>query len=483
MARLTRDRDIIIKFQPKVQKIISLSRTGLQGVQGPVGPQGIQGIQGIQGEKGDRGEQGLRGFTGEKGDKGDQGLKGDTGDVGPQGPVGPQGERGFTGADSTVPGPKGDKGDKGDPGINGTNGVDGVDGAPGAKGDTGERGPQGLKGDKGDIGPQGPIGLTGAKGDTGAVGPKGDQGIQGPQGLKGDKGDPGDVTPAFIAAVEEVDQNADVAEAAKTAAEAARDEILTTSVDLASIITGAMPDPVSQALRTYLSACEVKPNALTAAVYEMLIAGYIDNDFWDRFTQAYWLFAHTTQASRLNFKNPGTQTLEVVGNPAIHTPFIGTKGVAGGMLEAQPTSGFQPRPLGSQSFGASVDALPSSSFNNGLAIYTGGSRLTVNPTSISSRSQTGVTTPAYSQVVGMHHIGRSSTASFGHYIDGVAMGAVTADATINDTYFRLFGSSATGNNTDVSLSFAFYGTQFLAAQVAALSDLHKRAKIMMGAAA
>ena len=49
MARLIRDRDIIIKFQPKVQKIIGLSRTGLQGAQGPVGPQGIPGPRGPTG--------------------------------------------------------------------------------------------------------------------------------------------------------------------------------------------------------------------------------------------------------------------------------------------------------------------------------------------------------------------------------------------------------------------------------------------------
>lgn len=271
---------------------------------------------------------------------------------------------------------------------------------------------------------------------------------------------------------------AEVADTAAQQASEAADSILSISLS-PTIVTGAMPDPVSQALFLLQDAWETQPSADQLAVYEYMLAGYIDSGAWGRFTQAYWLFAHTKQAALINIKNPNTQTLEESGTPTIHIPNVGMKGAVGGILAA-PQAGFVPRPLGAQSFGASVDVAPTIS---GIPVYTNASRLTINANgNVTSRSQG----PAGSAVitnkaVGFHHVTRSQTTGWSHYIDAVNNLSTTGDATTTDTFFRLFGATSTIEVTDVQMSFAFYGANFLLAQMQALVSAHTRAKELLGA--
>lgn len=246
------------------------------------------------------------------------------------------------------------------------------------------------------------------------------------------------------------------ANAASVAVEAVVDAVIPPT-----IITGALPDPHSQAMFALQDAFEVQPELGALAAYERYVADLIDNGAWQAHDVLLFLNAHSLQAQLINAVNPG-ESIEVFGSP-VRTPFTGVTGAASSALYMP----FTPFKAGLNNYQLSCWVVNPGTTTSGMDVYGGTSRVQAgSPVSqVSFRANSGDSL----SVLGVRTtdsllcaVRRDSANQLG-FKNGVQIGT---DAEVSTTLANIFTVGAT-NKTG---SFFSDGTRAIAASSQALSD-------------
>lgn len=186
----------------------------------------------------------------------------------------------------------------------------------------------------------------------------------------------------------------------------------------------------------WLAQVTTRPSDEIVDALNTFIAGLKSDGLWTQILKLYWLGAHTEQASKIEFKSPGTSTLTVEGSPS-YAALQGWRStnVAGATLNALNT-GYA-IPAGNQNSLAAlvrcIDAVQS--FNGEF----GAEKYYINPYSTTAndlRTRSASTTSdnyVSTNIVGSFGFSRTGSADYKQFINGAAVATVTRTSTAPDS--------------------------------------------------
>lgn len=187
----------------------------------------------------------------------------------------------------------------------------------------------------------------------------------------------------------------------------------------------------------WLAEVDTHPNDEVLFALNTFIAGLKTDSLWSQILKLYWLGAHTQQASLIEFKSPGTNTLTLEGSPSF-TALLGWRGAntSSSSITALDT-GYAIPGANQNSMAAFVRCIDAATSFNGEF---GAEKYYINPRSTSAsdfRTRSASTTSdAYATVsaaAGSFGISRTGSASYKKFIDGSPVETVTRTSTAPDS--------------------------------------------------
>lgn len=224
------------------------------------------------------------------------------------------------------------------------------------------------------------------------------------------------------------------------------------------IITGAMPDPVSQALFALQEAWTVQPETDVLAAYERFIADTVDDGSWGMLDYLLFLNAHTTQAQLLNVVSP-SGTIAING-AVTQTPFIGCKGEGGIILDAQ--NGWLKSSINDFQFGEWLVDPGTAQTQPNIDLYTNGSRIyfnngTPNDAVFRVSSSNNATFAGWRTSDSLLVGARRNSAQALAFRNGSQTGSIASASTGANNLFRVFGTAAGANVSNAQSALVFGG--------------------------